>query len=454
MSIPVFAQARDSINKAYVALQNWNTNPTDIPLPDIVDTKRTHLTGKQIAARYQKSIEGNLEIDINKIPKMKPRDRTDHEPLIVDVAFDSTKGTDHNPDLDFNINQKPMPNADQAPTLTLRRQIRLDNCAEGGGGGDGKRAAEVKMKRDSTSSDSSKWKTATACSPFGASSFGDNILNKFCWAIESDNFKRRNEITMNPVLQTLRTDSELCLSYGAYPLFIEDAMFDVSMKLATKVSAPLIQPGVTHVLARPEFCAKAKELGAKDCKILKLGHEVKQIDDFLKMNRNGLYFDSIIVADFPLIDTWAAQSNFEKELGITAVTIRTDPGIWGLLKILTPILGISLLGLNAGLLACRFRNNISEGYNRLKSTCCKPSDDEDSEVEIEEGKVSASANEESPSVVVDDDGQYNSDFDNSSASSSHYLGSSAGNIDGGDTKEEASNEQATGEGPTDSESSS
>ena len=38
MSFPVVSQARDSINQAYVALQNWNTNPANIPLPDVVDT--------------------------------------------------------------------------------------------------------------------------------------------------------------------------------------------------------------------------------------------------------------------------------------------------------------------------------------------------------------------------------------------------------------------------------
>jgi hypothetical protein len=68
MSFPVFSQARDSINKAYVALQNWNANPADTPLPDVVDTKRSHLTHQQIAARYLKSVDGNPDIDINKLP--------------------------------------------------------------------------------------------------------------------------------------------------------------------------------------------------------------------------------------------------------------------------------------------------------------------------------------------------------------------------------------------------
>ena len=88
MSFPVFNQARDSINKAYVALQNWNTNPADIPLPDVVDTKRSHLTNQQIAARYLKSIEGNPDIDINKLPKMKSRERIDHDLPIVDLKHE------------------------------------------------------------------------------------------------------------------------------------------------------------------------------------------------------------------------------------------------------------------------------------------------------------------------------------------------------------------------------
>ena len=113
MSFPVFNQARDSINKAYVALQNWNTNPADIPLPDVVDTKRSHLTNQQVAARYLKSIEGNTNIDINKIPKMISRDRILGEKRITGA----------------------LPHTDETPTLTQRRQVRLNNCAEAGGGG-------------------------------------------------------------------------------------------------------------------------------------------------------------------------------------------------------------------------------------------------------------------------------------------------------------------------------
>ena len=79
MSFPVVAQARDSIDKAYVALQNWNTNPANIPLPDVINTKRPQLSNKQIAAQYQKSIEGNSGIDINKVPKMMSRDRVEHD---------------------------------------------------------------------------------------------------------------------------------------------------------------------------------------------------------------------------------------------------------------------------------------------------------------------------------------------------------------------------------------
>ena len=85
MSFPVVAQARDSINKAYVALQNWNTNPANIPIPDVVNTKRPQLPEKQIAAQYQKSIEGNPDIDINKIPKIETKDRLDHELPMVEI---------------------------------------------------------------------------------------------------------------------------------------------------------------------------------------------------------------------------------------------------------------------------------------------------------------------------------------------------------------------------------
>ncbi len=85
MSFPVLAQARDGLNKAYIALQNWNTNPANIPLPNIVNTKRPQLNNKQIAGRYLNSVESNPSIDINKIPKMKSRDRIDHELPIADV---------------------------------------------------------------------------------------------------------------------------------------------------------------------------------------------------------------------------------------------------------------------------------------------------------------------------------------------------------------------------------
>jgi hypothetical protein len=90
VSFPVFTQARDSINKAYIALQGWNTNPTDIPLPDVVNPKRPHLTDEQIAARYLKSIEGNQNIDINNIPRMKSHDRIADEFPIADFKPDTT----------------------------------------------------------------------------------------------------------------------------------------------------------------------------------------------------------------------------------------------------------------------------------------------------------------------------------------------------------------------------
>jgi len=84
MSFPVVAQARDSINQAYVALQNWNTNPANIPLPDVVNTNRPKMTQAQISAAYLKSIEGTPNIDINKIPKMSTRNRIDFELPITD----------------------------------------------------------------------------------------------------------------------------------------------------------------------------------------------------------------------------------------------------------------------------------------------------------------------------------------------------------------------------------
>ena len=88
MSLSVSAQARDSINKAYVALQNWNTNTANIPLPDVVNTNRPKMTQAQIAAAYLKSIEGNPGIDINKAPKMMSRDRIEHD---LPIAYFSQK---------------------------------------------------------------------------------------------------------------------------------------------------------------------------------------------------------------------------------------------------------------------------------------------------------------------------------------------------------------------------
>jgi hypothetical protein len=54
-------------------------------MPDVVNTKRPKMTQAQIAAAYLKSIEGNPNIDINKIPKMSTRDRLDHELPMVEI---------------------------------------------------------------------------------------------------------------------------------------------------------------------------------------------------------------------------------------------------------------------------------------------------------------------------------------------------------------------------------
>jgi hypothetical protein len=59
-------QARDNTNKAFVATQNWNTNPADIRMPDSVNTKRPKLSNRQITRRYLESVADNQDIDINK----------------------------------------------------------------------------------------------------------------------------------------------------------------------------------------------------------------------------------------------------------------------------------------------------------------------------------------------------------------------------------------------------
>lgn len=104
MSFPVFVQARDSINKAYIALQNWNSNPADVPIPDVVNTKRPHLTDGQIAERYLQSITGNPNIDINRVPKMTSRDRIEHELPIVDVNVEPAIAK-RKIDFDISINR-------------------------------------------------------------------------------------------------------------------------------------------------------------------------------------------------------------------------------------------------------------------------------------------------------------------------------------------------------------
>jgi hypothetical protein len=87
MSFPVFAQARDSINKAYAVLQKWNANPVDIPLPDVVNTRRPQMTQEQIAAAYLKSIDGNSDIDINKNRPPVLTQRSQPRPEWIDHAL-------------------------------------------------------------------------------------------------------------------------------------------------------------------------------------------------------------------------------------------------------------------------------------------------------------------------------------------------------------------------------
>ena len=71
----MLSQIQANTNKAYVALQTYTTSPAHIAIPGVVHTDRPHLTRKQIAARYLKSIEGNSDIDINKAESGE-RDRT------------------------------------------------------------------------------------------------------------------------------------------------------------------------------------------------------------------------------------------------------------------------------------------------------------------------------------------------------------------------------------------
>jgi ribosomal protein L14E/L6E/L27E len=66
MALALHTRAVDDNNKAYTAIQGWNTNPADIRMPDSVNTRRPKLSNRQIASRYLKSVEGNPNIDINK----------------------------------------------------------------------------------------------------------------------------------------------------------------------------------------------------------------------------------------------------------------------------------------------------------------------------------------------------------------------------------------------------
>ena len=63
----MLAQIQDNTHKAYVALQSYVTSPGNIPIPGVVHTDRPKLTRDQMAARYLKSVEGNPDIDINKV---------------------------------------------------------------------------------------------------------------------------------------------------------------------------------------------------------------------------------------------------------------------------------------------------------------------------------------------------------------------------------------------------
>ncbi len=69
----VAARARETLDQAYLAVPNWNTNPANIPLPDVVNTKRPKLSREQMVERYLASIEGRKDLDIKKTPSMKSR---------------------------------------------------------------------------------------------------------------------------------------------------------------------------------------------------------------------------------------------------------------------------------------------------------------------------------------------------------------------------------------------
>jgi hypothetical protein len=210
----------------------------------------------------------------------------------------------------------------------------------------------------------------------------------------------------------------------------------------------LIQRNITHVLAPAEFCKKAKDFGAKDCQTLMPGDQLKQIDEFLQKNKVGNYFDSLIIADYTVISNWADKSKLSQEQRITAIAIRRSALNWAAMTIIFPILGVTGLATIAGPMIYKFRNQITEGFNRLKSYC-KPADDEALKEEIDNTSPTAGDQEESPSVVV-----VSSDRDDSTSSRSSYLGSDAGNIDGNEVAEASSDDPGTGVGDIGSRSSS
>ena len=72
-------QIQRNTEKAYFALQNYQSSAGNIPLPDVVNTDRDKLSREQIAAKYLKSVEGNPDIDINK----QATQHADEQPRMV-----------------------------------------------------------------------------------------------------------------------------------------------------------------------------------------------------------------------------------------------------------------------------------------------------------------------------------------------------------------------------------
>jgi hypothetical protein len=299
---------QNRIKEGYNKLPGEITYAVNTVIPGTPNTKKEYLSDGQVALRYRNKVEGNPEVDVNKIVE---RERA----KIPKIVARETQ------ELDFF---GPINSGLGKFDATVRQGV-----------------ADVRTltaKRDASEENASpdyalEWTAPEGCEQ--SVNFTLKSTDMVCtWVNE------QNKLSSNPVKATVDIIGNLHEDFPMFsvPTMFDDRMIDLFVKsLSTKRPIYVetdykIEMRVDiSILATPENCVaiKAKLPAATSlawgCHELKGLDPVQQIDDFIRahyQNYQAISSDCGLLLSPLLMEEWAKKSKLLRENGLAAIAVR------------------------------------------------------------------------------------------------------------------------------------